>query len=101
MVFFGFFLFVKGFVGKFMEFFEGIKDNFERLYGNWGGLGNSGEIIIMCFFLFWRDYVGLVGDVCGVILFKDIVLDIMKGDDVEKKIFDILERNIFNLCLFC
>lgn len=34
---------VKGPAGKFMEFSEGIKDNFERLYGNCGGLGNSGE----------------------------------------------------------
>ncbi|XP_068683172.1 uncharacterized protein [Montipora foliosa] len=82
---------VKGPAGKFMEFSEGIKDNFERLYGNWGGLGNSGETTIMCPPLFRRDYVGPVGDACGATPLKDIVLDTIKGDDAEKKIFDVLK----------
>lgn len=45
----------------------------------------------MCPPLFRRDYVGPVGDACGATPLKDIVLDTMKGDDAEKKIFDILK----------
>lgn len=77
---------VKGPGGKTYELHEGMKQHFLSLYGEW----KNGTI--MCPPLFPRDFIGPVGDLPGVAPLKTHVLDTVRGDDAEEKIFDILKQ---------
>lgn len=76
---------VKGPGGKRYELHEGMKQHFLSLYGEW----ENGTI--MCPPLFPRDFISPVGDLPGVAPLKPHVLDTIRGDDAEEKIFDILK----------
>ena len=77
---------VKGPGGKRYELFEGMKQHFLSLYGEW----ENGTI--MCPPLFPRDFISPVGDLPGVPPLKPHVLDTIRGDDAEEKIFEILKQ---------
>ena len=77
---------VKGPGGKRYELLEGMKQHFLSLYGEW----QNGTI--MCPPLFPRDFISPVGDLPGVPPLKPLVLDTIRGDDAEEKIFDILKQ---------
>ena len=72
--------------GKRYELHEGMKQNFLSLYGEW----ENGTI--MCPSLFPRDFISPVGDLPGVAPLEQHVLDTIRGDDAEEKIFEILKR---------
>ena len=77
---------VKGPGGKRYELLEGMKQHFLSLYGEW----ENGTI--MCPPLFPRDFISPVGDLPGVPPLKPHVLDTIRGDDAEEKIFEILKQ---------
>ena len=77
---------VKGPGGKRYELFEGMKQHFLSLYGEW----ENGTI--MCPPLFPRDFISPVGDLPGVPPLKLRVRDMIRGDDAEEKIFEILKQ---------
>ena len=77
---------VKGPGGKRYELLEGMKQHFLSLYGEW----ENGTI--MCPPLFPRDFISPVGDLPGVAPLKPHVLDTIRGDDAEEKIFEILKQ---------
>ena len=77
---------VKGPGGKRYELLEGMKQNFLSLYGEW----ENGTI--MCPPLFPRDFISPVSDLPGVAPLEQHVLDTIRGDDAEEKIFEILKR---------
>ena len=77
---------VKGPGGKRYELFEGMKQHFLSLYGEW----ENGTI--MCPPLFPRDFISPVGDLPGVAPLKQTVIDTIRGDDAEEKIFEILKQ---------
>lgn len=72
--------------GKRYELHEGMKQNFLSLYGEW----ENGTI--MCPSLFPRDFISPVSDLPGVAPLEQHVLDTIRGDDAEEKIFEILKR---------
>ena len=72
--------------GKRYELHEGMKQNFLSLYGEW----ENGTI--MCPPLFPRDFISPVSDLPGVAPLEQHVLDTIRGDDAEEKIFEILKR---------
>ena len=76
---------VKGPGGKRYELLEGMKQHFLSLYGEW----ENGTI--MCPPLFPRDFISPAGDLPGVAPLKQRVLDTIRGDDAEEKIFEILK----------
>ena len=77
---------VKGPGGKRYELLEGMKEHFLSLYGEW----ENGTI--MCPPLFPRDFISPVGHLPGVAPLKQHVLDTIRGDDAEEKIFEILKQ---------
>lgn len=77
---------VKGPAGKRYELFEGMKEHFLSLYGEW----ENGTI--MCPPVFPRDFISPVGDLPGVAPLKQTVIDTIRGDDAEEKIFEILKQ---------
>ena len=77
---------VKGPGGKRYELLEGMKQHFLSLYGEW----ENGTI--MCPPLFPRNFISPVGDLPGVPPLKPHVLDTIRGDDAEEKIFEILKQ---------
>ena len=77
---------VKGPGGMRYELLEGMKQHFLSLYGEW----ENGTI--MCPPLFPRDFISPVGDLPGVAPLKQHVLDTIRGDDAEEKIFKILKQ---------
>ena len=77
---------VKGPAGERYELLEGMKQHFLSLYGEW----ENGTI--MCPPLFPRDFISPVGDLPGVAPLKPHVLDTIRGDDAEEKIFEILKQ---------
>ena len=77
---------VKGPGGKRYELLEGMKQHFLSLYGEW----ENGTI--MCPPLFPRDFISPVGHLPGVAPLKQHVLDTIRGDDAEEKIFEVLKQ---------
>ena len=77
---------VKGPAGERYELLEGMKQHFLSLYGEW----ENGTI--MCPPVFPRDFISPVGDLPGVPPLKPHVLDTIRGDDAEDKIFEILKQ---------
>lgn len=72
--------------GQRYELHEGMKENFLSLYGEW----RNGTI--MCPPLFPRDFISPVSDLPGVAPLKQHVLDTIRGDDAEEKIYEILKQ---------
>lgn len=72
--------------GQRYELHEGMKQNFLSLYGEW----ENGTI--MCPIMFPRDFISPVSDLPGVAPLKQHVLDTIRGDDAEEKIFEILKQ---------
>ena len=77
---------VKGPAGERYELLEGMKQHFLSLYGEW----ENGTI--MCPPLFRRDFISPLGDLPGVPPLNQRVLDTIRGDDAEEKIFEILKQ---------
>ena len=77
---------VIGPAGQRYELLEGMKQHFLSLYGEW----KSGTI--MCPPLFPREFISPVSDLPGVAPLKQHVLDTIRGDDAEEKIFEILKQ---------
>lgn len=77
-------LVVKGPAARYMELFEGMKEHFQNLYGNWGvETGNSGETTVMCPAFFSRDYISPVGDVSGAVPLNTLKSGFLKLESVS------------------